>query len=140
MILTSLDFSLAFVLLTAGTFLLTAVFSNFFSLLAYLYFSHFPGFISNLQPYLLSCLGYVLGSTYLLLLFSLCILSLDSLIDLVYVFRPHLFPEPKILYPTIYDTTLLKYTRDPLNTMYPKLKFILISSLLHLPMFPIWVN
>ena len=46
------------------------------------------------------------SSTNLLPLFSLCTLTLDGLINLVYTCRPSLFPERKTLYPTIYDTTL----------------------------------
>lgn len=102
-------------------------------------FSHASG---SFQPPILSpllpvdvSLEFSLPSASLL---SLHIFS-GSLISLVYISSPSLFPEPQFSYSPLYDTTLPKGTMDPANSIYPKLNSS-SSPPCFFSVFPIWVN
>lgn len=134
MILTLFDFFLAFVLLTTLFLKCLASFGLTLS------FSHSS--VVPFQPLILSPLLPVDVSLEFYLLSAplpLWTPSLDSLLKPDYISSPNFFPEPKSLYSAIYDATLPKCTRDPSNSIHPKLNSC-SSSLCFFFVSPIWVN
>lgn len=98
-VLTSFNFSLAFVLLTTLFLKLLFPFGLFLFLMSL-------WFLFSLLSYFISCLWMgPWSSNYPIYLLSFCVLSLDCLVNLIYMLSWRLFPDPKSLCSAIHNSS-----------------------------------